>query len=119
MLNVELLLMIDNLTYIEAQTFSMVVMVMVGVMVVMVMMTVVIVAMMMMIELLLMMDNLTDIEAHTRFIDLKLQQSRRLQRVPDNVVADKNYFFVLLESVDALREGLPVQKVPKCRHCLN
>ena len=33
MLNVELLLMIDNLTYIEAQTFSMVVMV--GVMVMM------------------------------------------------------------------------------------
>ena len=98
--------MIDNLTYIEAQTFSMVVMVMVGVMVVMVMMTVVIVAvMMMMIELLLMMDNLTDIEAHTRFIDLKLQQSRRLCCIPDNVVADKNYFFVLLESVDALSKA--------------
>ena len=73
--NVELLLMIDNLTYIEAQTFSMVVMVMVGVMVVMVMMTVVIVVMMMMIELLLMMDNLTDIEAHTRFIEAPTKQT--------------------------------------------
>ena len=75
----------------------MVVMVMVGVMVVMgmmimVMVGVMVVMMMMMIELLLMMDNLTDIEAHTRFIDLKLQQSRRLQRVPDNVVADKITF---------------------------
>ena len=63
------------MTYIEAQTFSMVVMVMVGVMVVMVMMTVVIVAMMMMIELLLMMDNLTDIEAHTRFIEAPTKQT--------------------------------------------
>ena len=66
---------------------------------------VVMVMMMMMIELLLMMDNLTDIEAHTRFIDLKLQQSRRLCCIPDNVVADKNYFFVLLESVDALSKA--------------
>ena len=62
-LNVELLLMIDNLTYIEAQTFSMVVMV--GVM-------------MMMIELLLMMDNLTDIEAHTRFIEAPTKQTTLL-----------------------------------------
>ena len=77
MLNVELLLMIDNLTYIEAQTFSMMVMVMVGVMVVMVMMTMTVV-MVMMIELLLMMDNLTDIEAHTRFIEAPTKQTTLL-----------------------------------------
>ena len=67
--------MIDNLTYIEALTFSMMVTVMVGVMVVMMMMTVV---MMMMIELLLMMDNLTDIEAHTRFIEAPTKQTTLL-----------------------------------------